>query len=328
VRQKRIAIVSVEDDLHALIVQKALERYADVECHVIESNRICSSGILNWSNAEGYDLECRVPTSRVPTRGGEVLDVHCLDIIWWRRVGYPQQIPSFVTDPAHIDLINNDCRVGLVGLLLNEFPGTWINHPINTQLAENKLVQLRAAQRVGFRVPRTLVSQDPAAIRDFCEQLDHKVVVKAVSGTSKVPLFTTMLTPDHLACDDSMSLCPAIYQEYIPGERHVRIQCFGDAVNSVTVRSQDLDWRANLNVPFEVIELAEDIKTRLRNVLKLLGLKMGVVDLKFTQDGEPVWFEINPQGQFLFVEGLSGLDLTSPFADFLYQEARQASTRV
>ena len=37
--------------------------------------------------------------------------------------------------------------------------------------------------------------------------------------------------------------------------------------------------------------------------------------------GRPVWLELNPQGQFLFVQGLTGLDLTAGFADFLYDEA-------
>jgi hypothetical protein len=108
---------------------------------------------------------------------------------------------------------------------------------------------------------------------------------------------------------------------------HIRVQCFGDATYSVVIESQDLDWRANLDVPLTANELAEDVKRRLRNVMGLLGLKMGVVDLKLTPEGEPVWFEVNPQGQFLFVEGLSGLDLTSAFTDFLYLEARRAAKR-
>ncbi len=54
---------------------------------------------------------------------------------------------------------------------------------------------------------------------------------------------------------------------------------------------------------------------------------MGIVDLKLGEDGKPVWLEINPQGQFLFVEGLTGLDLTSAFTDFLYQEAKETSKR-
>lgn len=322
-RPCQMAIVSMADDLHALIIQKALEKYDDLTNHFVPSDHICGNSVLNWSNVEEGNFECRLPV-----KDGLALDVSKLDVVWWRRVGSPQKIPSSITDEAHLDVIQNDCRAALSGLLLNEFRGTWINHPIKTALAENKLVQLRAAQRAGFRVPRTLVSQDPTSIRHFCEWLDYKVIVKALRGTRKTRMFTGMVTPAHLACEDSIALCPAIYQEHIPGEQHVRAHVFGDDIHSAEIKSQDLDWRANLNVPVTAAELAEDVKTRLRNVLKLLGLKMGVVDLKLTPEGEAVWFEINPQGQFLFVEGLSGLDLTSAFADFLYQEARRSANRI
>lgn len=313
----QIAVVSNEDDLHALIIQKALEKYADLQCHIIESNRICGSAALSWSEEEGCN---------VPIRGGaDGLDVRNLDLIWWRRLGLPQAIPATISDPAQIEVIDNDCRTALIGLLLNEFRGTWINHPVNTLLAQNKLVQLRAAKNAGFRVPRTLVSQNPRVVRNFCEGLDYNVVVKSISGTQKAPLLTMMVTPEHLVCEESIALSPAIYQEFIPGELHVRAQCFGDSIHSVTLKSKALDWRPDLNIPFEVVELKEELKTSLRGVLKLLGLKMGVVDLKFAEDGEPVWFEVNPQGQFLFVEGLTGLKLTAAFTDFLYQEATRAS---
>jgi glutathione synthase/RimK-type ligase-like ATP-grasp enzyme len=324
VRQQEIAIVSVENDLHGLIIQKALEKYHDLKCHIIQSDRICASAALSWSNVAESNFECRVPVRD----GDEALAVSKLDVIWWRRVGFPQQIPPDITDPTHLDVIENDCRAALLGLLLNEFRGSWINHPVNSSLAENKLIQLRAAQQAGFRVPRTLVSQNPVLIRQFCESLDYKVVVKTVRGTRKTQLFTRMVTPAHLACEDSVALCPATYQEYIPGERHVRVQCFGDAVHSVMIRSRDLDWRANLEVPFTAVELGEGVESRLLNVLKSLGLKMGVIDLKLTPEGEPVWFEINPQGQFLFVEGLGGMGLTSAFTDFLHQEARRAAGRI
>lgn len=319
----QIAIVSIEDDLHALITQKALERYDDVKCHIIESNRLCGSTALTWSD-RGYYSKCFVRL-----KGGvDGLDVRNLDVIWWRRVGFPQAIPPTITAPAQIELIENDCRATLIGLLLNEFQGTWINHPVNSLLAQNKLIQLKTAQRAGFRVPRTLVSQNPTTIRAFCEELDYQVVVKSIGGTQKVPLLTMMVTPEHLECDDSIRLCPAIYQEYIPGDLHVRAQCFGDSVYSVTLKSGALDWRPDLNIPFEVVDLEEEVKRRLRRVLKLLGLRMGIIDLKFAPDAELVWFEINPQGQFLFVQGLTDVDLASAFADFLYKEATAASGRL
>jgi len=96
----------------------------------------------------------------------------------------------------------------------------------------------------------------------------------------------------------------------------------------VTLKSEALDWRPDLNIPCEVVQLEDDVRGRLRSVLKILGLKMGIVDLKFTPEGELVWFEINPQEQFLFVQGLAPIDLASAFADFLYNEATAAFKRL
>jgi hypothetical protein len=53
---------------------------------------------------------------------------------------------------------------------------------------------------------------------------------------------------------------------------------------------------------------------------------MGIVDMKLAPDGEPVWLEVNPQGQFLFLEGLCGMPLTEIFADFLIRQIGSAAT--
>ena len=253
-----------------------------------------------------------------------VVDIKKLDLIWWRRVNHPQKLPTSVSDCRYIDLINNDCREALFGLLIDKFSGTWINEPSASRLAENKLIQLSVAKKAGFKTPRTLISQDPRMIRKFCAMLKNNVVIKAVKGTHQHPLLTRRLSEEHLIDDSSLLLSPAIYQEYIPGEMHIRAHCFGHDIYAATIESNELDWRQNLDIPFRVIDLAEDVKISLRNVIKALGLRMGVFDLKITQDSTPVWLEINPQGQFLFVEALTGMSLTSHFVDFLYQEARQA----
>lgn len=315
-----IALLSIKDDLHALAVQQGLARYENVVCHVVETNQICANSNLSWSNVAQSEF-----SGILSTNNGDSIRVSDLNLIWWRRAYHRQNLPSYITDPLYVDLIDNDCGTSLLGLLLNEFSGTWVSDPTSTRLAENKLIQMKAAQRAGFRVPLTLVSQDPLAIRQFCAALNHNVVVKSVKGSLEVPLYTKMLTEEHLESDESLRLCPTIYQECIPGEQHIRVQCFGDAVYAVLIESEQLDWRQNLDIPFNVIELDEKIKMQLRDVLGLLGLKMGVFDLKLAGGEDPIWIEINPQGQFLFAEGLSGLDLTSAFVEFLYDEAKQAS---
>ncbi|HEY6683924.1 MAG TPA: hypothetical protein VI030_13160 [Propionibacteriaceae bacterium] len=69
------------------------------------------------------------------------------------------------------------------------------------------------------------------------------------------------------------------------------------------------------------VRLEAAVERQLGDVLERLGLRMGVADLKITPAGDPVWLELNPQGQFLFLEGLTGLDLTGAFSDFLREEA-------
>lgn len=317
-----IGILTIQNDLHALAIKKYFENHEDIICNIIETNSICSQSSLSWSNINNKDFICTVTNYE-----GKKINVNELDIIWWRRFNPPQILPSYVADSRHIDLINNDCKTSLLGLLLNNFSGTWLNEPNITTLAENKLIQLKAAQDAGFIVPRTIVSNEPAIIRQFCAMLKYEVVVKPVKGSLGLPLFTQKVTEEHLKSDESLSLSPAIYQECISGNKHIRAHCFGDAVYAVLIESEQLDWRQNLDIPFNIFELDENTKMCLRQVLKILKLKMGIFDLKFNEEGKIVWLEVNPQGQFLFTEGLSGFDLTSAFAEFIYREAKQAVQR-
>jgi Glutathione synthase/Ribosomal protein S6 modification enzyme (glutaminyl transferase) len=315
-QEKHIAILTLSEDIHAPVIQYALDKYSDVVCDVVHTDRICGNSILSWTNTDDPALSSTILTvEEKPLRISEI------DLIWWRRVNYPQKLSSTITDPFHISLIHNDCKAALLGLFMNEFKGIWINDPSATRLAQNKLIQLRAAEHAGFLVPRTLVSNDPRKIREFCKELDYQVVVKPVRGAINCQLYARMLREEHLEFDDALKLSPAIYQEYIPGNKHLRVHCFGDDIYTVLIESKDLDWRENIDIPIHISDCGEAIKDLLRIVLRKLGLKMGVIDLKLSQTGTPVWLEINPQGQFLFAEGLSGLDLTSAFADFLVREA-------
>src|SRR5215207_2954918 len=137
-------------------------------------------------------------------------------------------------------------------------------------------------------------------------------------GAPPLPLASVLLTYHQLeGTQGSIRLCPAIYQEYIRGNQHIRAHCFGDDVHLTLIESSVLDWRRDLSSPFQPIVLGQEIEERLKNIVSDLGLAMGVMDLILTENDEMVWLELNTQGQFLFCEALSGYDLTNPFADFL-----------
>jgi hypothetical protein len=101
------------------------------------------------------------------------------------------------------------------------------------------------------------------------------------------------------------------------------VHCFGDTCIAVLVESGRLDWRPDLNVPMRQVPVSSQLHQQLVYTQERLGIRMGIVDIKLTEHNEPVWLEMNPQGQFLFVEGLTGIPLTDVFSDFLYAEGER-----
>lgn len=314
--RRRIAIVTRTDDFHAEVVRHTLARRGH-ECRVILSDSLCGGGGITWATPAGG----RAGPGTIAADDGTPVAVADLDLLWWRRLTGEPRLPAPLTDAAARDVVVNDSRAALEGLLLTDFAGIWLSRPEATRAAQNKLVQLRAAERAGLRVPRTLVSQDPGAVRRFCADLGWRVVVKTVAGTRLTPLMTGAVTPDLVASDDAVRLSPAIYQEEVSGSRHLRACCFGSEVVCALLESDRLDWRYPLDARAEPYALDGETSRAVARVVADLGLRMGIADLKLGPDGEPVWLEVNPQGQFLFLEGLCGMPLTATFVDFLEREA-------
>ncbi len=314
---RRIAVVTYNGDLHALGVQ-AILRDAGDECAVVAVDRLAGTPALSWT----LDGEVGV----VLDVDGEEVVISELDAVWWRRQPTPPRLPPERLAPAAASFVTRNVRAALTGLFLTELRGSWLDHPAAIAHAENKLVQLRVAAAAGLRIPRTLVSQDPARIRAFRESLGGGMVVKTVAGLLGVPALTGEVD-DELA-EGPVELCPAIYQELVPGRQHLRVHCFGSERRAALIESDLLDWRHPLDVRMQPYEVPDELAGQLRAVLDALGLRMGVFDLKLPPGGEPVWLELNPQGQFLFVEALGGGGLLRPFAGFLQTVAGEAPATV
>jgi glutathione synthase/RimK-type ligase-like ATP-grasp enzyme len=298
---------------------KKIEERHGAWCCLIPCNELALRGMLTWGT-QGEE------PAHLPTVDGHAVDVKTLDALWYRRTSSKQLLPDGADDTYQAYI---NCTVDRVveGVLVEEFAGRWVSHPVATRLAENKLVQLRAAARAGFRIPATLVSQDPARIRSFCAQ-HPGAIIKPVATPRGVELARTSVVSQELLCSDEvLALTPAIYQECIPGERHLRISVVGERCDGALIEARDLDWRYDLNVPFRPYPLDAALEQRLCATLRELGLVMGIFDVKLTDDGEPVFLEVNSQGQFLFVEALCGIPLADQLAAFLVEQAMQGRQR-
>jgi hypothetical protein len=318
----RIGIVTRHDDFHAYVLRQVLASEGE-QCVILLADSVACAGGLSWSD-DGEAAPVLADDE------GRPVDVAALDVVWWRRVNGEPRIPVTLGDESMRPLIVNDSSAAFLGLLLTSFRGSWVSPPEATRTAQNKLVQLRAARAAGLRVPRTLVSQDPARVRAFCAELARGpgAVVKPVVGAQNVPVMTGRIEDPELLDDAAVRLSPAIYQELVPGRRHLRVCCFGDSVHTAVLETDTLDWRYPLDADVAPYELDAVTAGRVQEVLRELGLRMGVVDMKLTPDGDPVWLEVNPQGQFLFLEGMCPqLPMSRRFSAFLRAEADRVAAR-
>jgi glutathione synthase/RimK-type ligase-like ATP-grasp enzyme len=204
----------------------------------------------------------------------------------------------------------------------------WVN-PLNAKITDNKAVQQTLARQVGLSTPDTLYSNDPGEIRDFIRAHDGRIIYKPFRGASWrqgdthwVP-YSSILTEERLVEDHLLRLTPGIYQALVPKQYELRVTVMGRSLFTARILSQQtesgqVDWRkANHEITLEPWELSPGLADLCFRFMDALGLVFGCFDFIVTPKGEHVFLELNPAGQFLFVERLTGLPLLDAFCDFL-----------
>ena len=207
-------------------------------------------------------------------------------------------------------------------------------NPLASSSRLGKAVQARLAAEVGLVCPMTYMGTSPdtarqffdavaAAGRDACTKpiVNSKVTIDGEAHTQ----FTTRITTEMLASLDTLSYCPTILQEYIPKAYEVRATVVGSEIFAARIDSQlagggtATDWRRyNIpKTPHQSIKLPSHIENQLLELQSRLGLFYSAFDLVCTPDGEFVFLETNPYGQWLWIEDLTGLPISKAISGLL-----------
>ena len=75
--------------------------------------------------------------------------------------------------------------------------------------------------------------------------------------------------------------------------------------------------RSRQDAPYVAEHLPDAVTSALRAMMARLGLVYGAVDLRRRPDGEYVFLEINPAGQFLYIEFETGQPIAAAMATAL-----------
>ncbi|MEV8630688.1 MvdC/MvdD family ATP grasp protein [Streptosporangium sp. NPDC051023] len=265
-------------------------------------------------------------TRRVLDTGERRVALDELTSLWYRRPLNPVA-HSRVTAR---DYVEEECRVMAESLWDSLDCLTLPASKAVLDRAGRKPYQLEQARLLGFDLPATLITTDPESFLDFYDRHEGRVITKPVHGNRLkadgewLGRFAAPVSPMDVAHADALRFCPVIVQAYVPKRVEVRVTVVGREVFAAEIHSQvsnhtRYDWRHYDPgaTPIRAHELPAEISARCVALVERLGLAYGAIDLILTPEGHHVFLEINPNGQFHWIEAATGLPIGVAIRDLL-----------
>lgn len=315
----KILILTLTGDVHVPFVT----RHLSSKVVVVDPTRILEKYELSFLH-DGQDT--------VPIYGGN--PIKGIKSVWYRKPYIPER-EDLNVPVTHKDYAYTAVRkhiVDLYGMFQDAF---WLSDYFVMLKAEIKPRQLELAARLGFNVPKTLSTSSSTAATAFLKEVGD-AVTKSMATTlpivnNKVQYFYTT----KIAAGDSVDLSglhvgPAIFQKTIDVEKGLRITIVDNKVFAAAVRDKNhkdhpaiIDWRRAYvggELRFEAFDLPKSLQRQCLALTKALNLRFGAIDLLLDKNGTYWFLEINPNGQWAFIEEDTGHPIGKAVADLL--EAR------
>lgn len=323
-----ILIVTSEFDVHADAVVSAFARMGfkdylrvDLEQAVnnFEVELTLGPEVSQWRIAS-------------PRNGFSVTD-ETLTAVWWRRA-LTQLDCGYLRVPSEETLDQAETYWALRWLIESLSPRLFpLGHPVVMRAAENKIKQLMFARQIGFRIPETVWSNNKPflmahakshqriAVKPLCAQLVKNSGEDYTSGT---PLrCNAWASNDYISVINGAPTAAIYAQRCIEKTADIRITVLPHSVIACEIDSSSLpdgviDWRqTTLEHRHQIVQLPDTFIDKLRQFLRAMDLKAGYFDFGRSTDGEMIFFECNPNAQWLWIEEMTSYPIADSIAALL-----------
>jgi glutathione synthase/RimK-type ligase-like ATP-grasp enzyme len=273
---------------------------------------------LNSSSSEGY---FEFPKRKVYFRE--------IKSVWYRRPVSP--VPSeIIHDPVDREFAIAESKDALDGIwrILDCY---WVSDPDNLRKAEFKLFQLKIATSLGFMIPTTIVTNIPHEATNFFENSQGRIIYKPlrrgriVRGEEVGLIYTNPVESSMVDEFKNIFYCPTLLQRNIGKDVEIRVTIIQNVVFAVEIHSQEFpdtkhDWRHGdtTRLIHKTHILPNEIEKKCIDLVKQLGLNFGAIDLILDTKGEYIFLEINPNGQWAWIQQLNPeINIRGTLADLL-----------
>lgn len=260
---------------------------------------------------------------------GKSHDLNEVDAIWYRRLNLGDRIPRDLEKQMLTASIEETKRT-FIGML--DSLGKFTLDPYQkVRYSGNKQLQIQIAAALGIAIPQTIFTNDAKEVLEFSKQVSGPVITKMQhsfaiyeQGEENV-VFTNVIGEEELNNLEGLELCPMTFQEKVEKKVELRITIVGDkvftaAIDPNTSERAQTDWRRdgnNMIHDWVKYELPQEISEKLLKLMDRLGLNYGAIDVIVTPDDRYVFLEVNPSGEFFWLDWLFEGQISEAIADVL-----------
>ncbi len=207
-------------------------------------------------------------------------------------------------------LIKRDI-ISVINGIVDSFQGKVITKPSILRKAENKIYQMVYSSSNGWNIPKSYIGNNKHLSDEYKQSLSiiKPLTIGKTYGKNGWELYQTNL---FRGIEEDITLTPVYLQQYITKQYEVRITIIGKEVYAVRIDTKNkIDWRMDYpNHRYSLIDCPNDIIKKCYQMMIDFNLVFGAFDFIVTPENEWIFLEINPNGQWLWLEQSLGLDIS------------------
>ena len=314
--KKKILIITAIGDIHA----------TEAEKHV--NKNLYSVVYLDPLSISDLDLTLNITSKTQINLNGDQISRNDICSIWFRK--------PYFSLYKKLKRVKSDNEIILTRYLydsnLNLFKYLMsldikVLNNSSTEDKSNKILDLNIASKVGFRIPNTIFTKYTNEIIAFAKNHKDGVITKKVCdhvmyNRKLLNIPTNEIKLKEIAIDKEYKYYVCI-QEKILKKFELRVIVVGDKIFAGAFDSQS-DPKAQIDgrmlqddSKYWKYDLKKSDEEKILKYMKMMNLNFAAFDFAVDLNDELIFFEANPNGQYLWIEKNCGLPISKAIADYL-----------
>ncbi|EAA0681860.1 hypothetical protein [Salmonella enterica] len=296
-----------------LVITSSFDKTID---YIIKKQNVNNFYVFNIDKFSEYQISYTKNGFEIRNQGhGIILESNCSSIY------YRKPSPENLDDVIGVKYHNHCYRevFSLVEGIAEAFEGKCLSRPSILRKADNKILQAKTANEIGFLTPDYCLTNSPHLLTSY---LNEDIIVKPLSNgvvedeQHKEIVQTNLF--DKSKSISTLKFCPAYFQKYSKKEYEVRITIVDEVLFSVKIESENkIDWRKSDNkIIYSRIDTPQAIKNKCLLYMKFFGIDFGCFDF-IVFDDEWFFLEMNANGQWVWLEHETGLNISKEIMRYL-----------